>query len=69
MPKKIWSSKANQKFGMDSPTKATLVETWSNHEYWRRAEYTPMLTPISSEKTMATPPRTTVLAMADWMSG
>jgi hypothetical protein len=68
-PKKICRSRANQKFGIDKPTKAALVKNWSKNEYWRKAEYTPIDTPTRSEKPTATRPRTTVFIRADWMSG
>src|SRR6266550_2831116 len=67
-PKKSCRRRANQKFGMDRPRNAAPVDTESNQEYWRRAEYTPIPTPTISENTVATTPRRTVLARALWMS-
>ena len=67
-PKKICRSRANQKFGMDRPMKAVPVATWSNTEYCRRAEYTPMPTPISRENSSAVRPRRAVFRRASRMS-
>src|SRR5712692_3716752 len=58
----------NQKFGIDSPKKAAPVEIWSNNEYCRIAEYTPMPTPTIRENTVATLPRTNVFQRASLMS-
>ena len=54
--------------GMERPKKAAPVETWSNSEYCRRAENTPIPTPMISAKKVATVPRSSVFHSASRMS-
>ena|SRR5437588_11977718 len=67
-PKKTWSSKANQKLGIDKPRKAPPVAMLSNFEYWRSAESVPMATPMISEMITPASPRMILFPRACLMS-